>query len=110
MRGRNPFLGALGRLRSVISLPGYRRSSRRRSLQPSPGAETPVLDWRERLVCSRCGQPLDRHDGDWRAPIGDRDAEIEDFLEGFNQPTYRGMRVGGVRVAVWSSRHGWSGM
>jgi hypothetical protein len=35
-------------------------------------------------------------------------AEIEDFLEGFNQPTYRGMRVNGVRVATWSSR-GWSG-
>ena len=25
--------------------------------------------------------------------------EIEDFLEGFNQPTYRGMRVNGQRVA-----------
>jgi hypothetical protein len=25
-------------------------------------------------------------------------AEIEDFLEGFNQPTYRGMRINGVRV------------
>ena len=24
-------------------------------------------------------------------------AEIEDFIEGFNQPTYRGMRVNGVR-------------
>jgi len=24
-------------------------------------------------------------------------AEIEDFLEGFKQPTYRGMRVNGVR-------------
>ena len=36
-------------------------------------------------------------------------AEIEDFLEGFNQPTYRGMRVNGVRVANWSSRDGWSG-
>jgi len=35
--------------------------------------------------------------------------EIEDFLEGFNQPTYRGMRVNGVRVATWSSQHGWSG-
>jgi hypothetical protein len=33
-------------------------------------------------------------------------AEIE---EGFNQPTYRGMRVNGVRVATWSSQHGWSG-
>jgi hypothetical protein len=27
-------------------------------------------------------------------------AEIEDFLEGFNQPTYRGMRVNGVRAAT----------
>ena len=38
-----------------------------------------------------------------------KEAEIEDFLEGFNQPTYRGMRVNGVRVATWSSQHGWSG-
>ena len=37
------------------------------------------------------------------------EAEIEDFLEGFNQPTYRGMRINGVRVATWSSSHGWSG-
>ena len=37
------------------------------------------------------------------------EAEIEDFLEGFDQPTYRGMRVNGQRVATWSSRHGWSG-
>jgi hypothetical protein len=37
------------------------------------------------------------------------EAEIENFLEGFNQPTYRGMRVNGVRVATWSSQHGWSG-
>jgi hypothetical protein len=38
------------------------------------------------------------------------DAEIEDFIEGFNQPTYpRSMRVNGVRVATWSSQHGWSG-
>jgi hypothetical protein len=37
-------------------------------------------------------------------------AEIEDFIEGFNQPTYRGMRVNGVRAATWSSQHGWSGM
>jgi hypothetical protein len=36
-------------------------------------------------------------------------AEIEDFLEGFNQPTYRGMRINGQRVATWSSRDGWSG-
>ena len=37
------------------------------------------------------------------------EAEIEDFLEGFNQPTYRGMRVSGVRVATWSSQHVWCG-
>src|SRR5262245_40170993 len=37
-------------------------------------------------------------------------AEIEDVLEGFNQPTYRGMRINGERVPVWSSRNGWSGM
>ena len=36
-------------------------------------------------------------------------AEIEDFLEGFNQPTYRGMRINDQRVATWSSRDGWSG-
>ena len=33
------------------------------------------------------------------------EVEIEDFIEGFNQPTYRGMRINGVRVA---SQHGWS--
>jgi hypothetical protein len=38
------------------------------------------------------------------------DAEIEDFLEGFKQPTWRGMRINGVRVQTWSSQHGWSGM
>jgi hypothetical protein len=36
--------------------------------------------------------------------------EIEDFLEGFNQPTYRGMRVNGVRVQTWSSRRGMSAL
>ena len=36
--------------------------------------------------------------------------EIEDFLEGFNQPTYRGMRINGVRVQTWSSKRGWSGL
>ena len=34
---------------------------------------------------------------------GMKDAEIEDFLEGFKQPTYFGMRVNGGRVPVWSS-------
>jgi hypothetical protein len=38
------------------------------------------------------------------------EAEIEDFLKGFNQPTYRGMRVNGVRVATWSSQKGMSGL
>ena len=33
-------------------------------------------------------------------------AEIEDFIEGFNQSTYGGLRVNGVRVATWSSQHG----
>jgi hypothetical protein len=28
------------------------------------GAETTVPDWRERLVCSKCGQPQGRHGGD----------------------------------------------
>jgi hypothetical protein len=37
------------------------------------------------------------------------EAEIEDFLEGFNQPTYRGMNVNGVRVQTWSSRHAGAG-
>jgi hypothetical protein len=38
------------------------------------------------------------------------EAEIEDFLEGFSQPTYRGMRANGVPVQTWSSQHGWSGI
>ena len=37
-------------------------------------------------------------------------AEIENYLEGFNQPTYRGMRIDDHRVATWSSQHGWSGI
>ena len=36
--------------------------------------------------------------------------EIKDFIEGLNQPTYRGMRVNGERVPTWSSQHGWSGL
>jgi len=36
-------------------------------------------------------------------------AEIEDFIEGFNQPTFCGMRINGQRGATWSSRDGWSG-
>jgi len=38
------------------------------------------------------------------------EAEIEDFIEGFNQPTWRGMRINGVRVHTWSSQRGWSGL
>lgn len=37
------------------------------------------------------------------------EAEIEDFLEGFNQPTYRGMKINGHRVQTWTSEGGWSG-
>jgi hypothetical protein len=37
-------------------------------------------------------------------------AEIEDFIEGFNQPTYRGMRVHGVRAQTWSSQPSMSGL
>jgi hypothetical protein len=35
--------------------------------------------------------------------------EIEDFIEGFNQPTWRGMRIDGQRVSTWSSQRGWFG-
>jgi hypothetical protein len=38
-----------------------------------------------------------------------RQEEIEDFIEGFNQPTVRSMRINGQRVATWSPQHGWSG-
>jgi hypothetical protein len=36
------------------------------------------------------------------------EAETDDFIEGVKQPTWRGMRVSGQRVATWSSRDGWS--
>jgi hypothetical protein len=36
-----------------------------------------------------------------RAAKAMKDAEIENFLEGFNQPTYRGMRVNDQRIATW---------
>lgn len=36
-------------------------------------------------------------------------AQIDDFLEGYNQPTYRGLRVNEVRVATWSSQCGGQG-
>jgi len=38
------------------------------------------------------------------------EAEIEDFIEGFKRPTWRGMRINGERVPVWPSRNGWSGL
>jgi hypothetical protein len=38
-----------------------------------------------------------------------RVSRIDCALEGFNQPTYRGMRVNGQRIATWSSDQGWSG-
>jgi hypothetical protein len=34
-----------------------------------------------------------------------KEAEIENFLEGFNQPTYRGMRVNGQRAPSLSEDH-----
>ena len=53
--------------------------------------------------CSRIWKPF------FRRPVPTlRRAEIEDFIEGYNQPTYRGMRINGVRVATWSSRDEWS--
>jgi hypothetical protein len=30
-------------------------------------------------------------------------AEIKDLIEGFNQPTFRGIRINGRRVQTWSS-------
>ena len=37
-------------------------------------------------------------------------AEIEGFLEGFNQPTYRGVRInGGGPGRYLVIQHGWSG-
>jgi hypothetical protein len=37
-------------------------------------------------------------------------AEIEDFVEGFNQPTFRGIRINGHRVQTWSSHRRMSGL
>ena len=52
--------------------------------------------------------PMQFHSGVDTIKDAKMEAEIEDFLEGFKQPTYRGMRVNGVRVATWSSQRGWS--
>jgi hypothetical protein len=38
------------------------------------------------------------------------EAEIEDFIEGFKQPTWRGMGVNGERVQIWNSRYAMSGL
>jgi hypothetical protein len=35
-----------------------------------------------------------------------KNAEMEAEIE---QPTYRGMRIDGGPVPLWSSQHGWSG-
>ena len=48
--------------------------------------------------------------GDWFDQIpSEMEAEIEDFVEGFKQPAYRGMRVDGQRVSVWLNQCDWSG-
>ena len=39
-----------------------------------------------------------------------REAEIEDFIEGFNQPTTAACGLWGGRVPVWSRQHGWNGL
>jgi hypothetical protein len=39
-----------------------------------------------------------------------RDEEMQTEIEGFNQPTYRGTRIDGVRVHAWSSLRGMSGL
>jgi hypothetical protein len=55
----------------------------------------------ERRSRRRVALPAGRDDGIDQAAQAMRDeemlAEIEDFLEGFNQPTYRGMRINGQR-------------
>jgi hypothetical protein len=88
-----------GRRYSADLLGGYRNSSRDRSLQPLPGA---VAHFQRAMMMDVAQAAKAMRDEEMQA-------EIEDFLEGFNQPTYRGMRVNGVRVATWSSRDGWSG-
>ena len=47
-----------------------------------------------------------------RQPMRDEEmlAEIEDFLEGFNQPTYRGMRTDSGAGATPDQANGWSGL
>ena len=44
-----------------------------------------------------------------RAAKAMKDAEIEDFIGSFNHPTWRGVRINGEQVPVWSSQHGSSG-
>ena len=94
-----------GRRYSIDLLGAYRSSSRDRSLQPLPGAvahfqRAMMMDVDQAAKAMRDEEML---------------AEIEDFLEGFNQPTYRGMRINGpgrylvIRARVvrgWSARGG----
>jgi hypothetical protein len=92
-------LEPLGRLYSIDLLGKYRSSSRDRSLQRSPGA---VAHFQRAMMMDIDQAARAMRDEEMQA-------EIEDFIEGFNQPTYRGMRINDQRVATWSSQHGWSG-
>src|SRR5205823_3001623 len=69
-------------------------------------AEVPVPEWRERLVCSRCrSRQIDMVvTGTKRRRPKSRTSSKASI-----SPPTRGMRVKGVRVATWSSEHGWSG-
>ena len=55
----------------------------------------PLLGW---AACERTGLDVDQAAKAMRDD--EMQAEIEDFFEGFNQPTYRSMRVNGQRVAL----------
>jgi hypothetical protein len=79
----------LGRRYSIDLLGAYRSSSRGRSLQPLPGA---VAHFQRAMMMDVDQAAKAMRDEELQA-------EIEDFIEGFNQPTCRGMRVNGVRVA-----------
>jgi hypothetical protein len=82
---------------SMRGAPGNGRSYRNRQIGTGSAPVRP-------MVRARPVRP--------KEPTRDKEmlAQIEDFIAGFNQPTYRGMRVNGERVPVWSSQHGWSGL
>jgi hypothetical protein len=72
-------------------------------------------DFSRRLRQTHSGVPtigcyLDRRPAANAMNDAEMDAEIEDFLEGFNLPTYRGMRINGVQVQTWSSKRGISSL